>query len=104
MEEKTEMSIAQEEAVSERPPRRAGSQKRKRLVASEVSPENDAAARPPLRRGSSFTFVTPGPHWDFSLKRKRREKDDDAVSLCSFDFKVFRCVSPRERDRILLCI
>uniref|UniRef100_A0A8C3AIL0 Neuroepithelial cell transforming 1 n=1 Tax=Cyclopterus lumpus TaxID=8103 RepID=A0A8C3AIL0_CYCLU len=41
-----------------------------------------------LRRGSSFTFLTPGPQWDFSLKRKRREKDDcDAVSLCSFDFK-----------------
>ncbi|XP_066561220.1 neuroepithelial cell-transforming gene 1 protein isoform X1 [Amia ocellicauda] len=42
---------------------------------------------PPLRRGSSFTFLTPGPHWDFTLKRKRREKDDDVVSLCSFDFK-----------------
>ncbi|TDG96864.1 hypothetical protein EPR50_G00234210 [Perca flavescens] len=42
-----------------------------------------------LRRGSSFSFLTPGPQWDFSLKRKRREKDDsDAVSLCSFDFKV----------------
>ncbi|XP_039647960.1 neuroepithelial cell-transforming gene 1 protein isoform X3 [Perca fluviatilis] len=41
-----------------------------------------------LRRGSSFSFITPGPQWDFSLKRKRREKDDsDAVSLCSFDFK-----------------
>ncbi|XP_018552650.1 neuroepithelial cell-transforming gene 1 protein isoform X2 [Lates calcarifer] len=41
-----------------------------------------------LRRGSSFTFLTPGPQWDFSLKRKRREKDEsDAVSLCSFDFK-----------------
>ncbi|XP_078137686.1 neuroepithelial cell-transforming gene 1 protein isoform X2 [Sander vitreus] len=41
-----------------------------------------------LRRGSSFSFLTPGPQWDFSLKRKRREKDDsDAVSLCSFDFK-----------------
>ncbi|XDV24848.1 hypothetical protein PO909_028888 [Leuciscus waleckii] len=91
---------------------------------------------PSLRRGSSFTFLTPGPQWDFTLfrevvsfgkspvkrtqannrdpegsrwplqccrnvynpftpcthtpqKRKRREKDDaDAVSLCSFDFKV----------------
>uniref|UniRef100_A0A3B4WZU2 Neuroepithelial cell transforming 1 n=1 Tax=Seriola lalandi dorsalis TaxID=1841481 RepID=A0A3B4WZU2_SERLL len=32
--------------------------------------------------------LTPGPQWDFSLKRKRRDKDDgDAVSLCSFDFK-----------------
>ncbi|TFK07515.1 rho GTPase-activating protein 30 [Platysternon megacephalum] len=42
----------------------------------------------PLRRGSSFTFLTPGPQWDFTLKRKRREKDDDVVSLCSLDFKV----------------
>uniref|UniRef100_H0WMR8 Neuroepithelial cell transforming 1 n=1 Tax=Otolemur garnettii TaxID=30611 RepID=H0WMR8_OTOGA len=40
-----------------------------------------------LRRGSSFTFLTPGPHWDFSLKRKRREKDDDVVSLSSLDLK-----------------
>ncbi|KAM9672910.1 neuroepithelial cell-transforming gene 1 protein isoform 2-T2 [Trichechus inunguis] len=40
-----------------------------------------------LRRGSSFTFLTPGPHWDFTLKRKRREKDDDVVSLCSLDLK-----------------
>ncbi|XP_023686933.2 neuroepithelial cell-transforming gene 1 protein isoform X1 [Paramormyrops kingsleyae] len=46
-----------------------------------------ASKRPTLRRGSSFTFLTPGPQWDFSLKRKRREKEEDAVSLCSFDFK-----------------
>nr|XP_002721731.1 neuroepithelial cell-transforming gene 1 protein isoform X1 [Oryctolagus cuniculus] len=41
----------------------------------------------PLRRGSSFTFLTPGPHWDFTLKRKRRDKDDDVVSLSSLDLK-----------------
>ncbi|XP_050572895.1 neuroepithelial cell-transforming gene 1 protein-like, partial [Cygnus atratus] len=46
-----------------------------------------SCSRYPLRRGSSFTFLTPGPHWDFTLKRKRREKDDDVVSLCSLDFK-----------------
>ncbi|XP_059703573.1 neuroepithelial cell-transforming gene 1 protein isoform X1 [Haemorhous mexicanus] len=46
-----------------------------------------SCSRYPLRRGSSFTFLTPGPHWDFTLKRKRREKDDDAVSLSSLDFK-----------------
>ncbi|CAD7679010.1 unnamed protein product [Nyctereutes procyonoides] len=40
-----------------------------------------------LRRGSSFTFLTPGPHWDFTLKRKRRAKDDDVVSLNSLDLK-----------------
>uniref|UniRef100_UPI00398F7084 neuroepithelial cell-transforming gene 1 protein isoform X2 n=1 Tax=Pristiophorus japonicus TaxID=55135 RepID=UPI00398F7084 len=43
-------------------------------------------SRPPLRRGSSFTFLTPGP-WDFTLKRKRRAKDDDVISLCSLDIK-----------------
>lgn len=26
--------------------------------------------RYPLRRGSSFTFLTPGPHWDFTLVSK----------------------------------
>ncbi|XP_034877621.1 neuroepithelial cell-transforming gene 1 protein isoform X2 [Mirounga leonina] len=40
-----------------------------------------------LQRGSSFTFLTPGPHWDFTLKRKRRAKDDDVVSLNSLDLK-----------------
>lgn len=110
--------------------------------------------RPPLQRGSSFTFLTPGTPWDFSLvshndkiniiilcyhvylylssffqndsikthlisskyitashfsaynvavnawceshlfalfsfqKRKRKEKEDDTVSLSSFDLKV----------------
>ncbi|XP_012864861.1 PREDICTED: neuroepithelial cell-transforming gene 1 protein isoform X1 [Dipodomys ordii] len=43
--------------------------------------------RYPLRRGSSFTFLTPGPHWDLSLKRKRKEKDDDVISLSSLDLK-----------------
>ncbi|XP_056454494.1 neuroepithelial cell-transforming gene 1 protein-like [Gadus chalcogrammus] len=43
--------------------------------------------KPPLQRGSSFTFLTPGTPWDFSLKRKRKEKDDDTVSLSSFDLK-----------------
>ncbi|KAJ8261799.1 hypothetical protein GJAV_G00158540 [Gymnothorax javanicus] len=71
------------------PKRRVGSRKRKPSIGTENSPEpnNNSAKRPPLRRGSSFTFLTPGPQWDFTLKRKRREKDDDAVSLCSFDFK-----------------
>lgn len=45
------------------------------------------AGRYSLRRGSSFTFLTPGPHWDFTLKRKRKEKDDDVVSLSSLDLK-----------------
>ncbi|XP_038009526.1 neuroepithelial cell-transforming gene 1 protein-like [Motacilla alba alba] len=49
-----------------------------------------SCSRYPLRRGSSFTFLTPGSHWDFTLKRKRREKDDDAVSLSSLDFKVLK--------------
>ncbi|XP_033017327.1 neuroepithelial cell-transforming gene 1 protein isoform X1 [Lacerta agilis] len=46
-----------------------------------------SCGRYPLRRGSSFTFLTPGPHWDFTLKRKRRERDDDVVSICSLDLK-----------------
>lgn len=29
-----------------------------------------SAYRYPLRRGSSFTFLTPGPHWDFTLVSK----------------------------------
>ncbi|XP_075998385.1 neuroepithelial cell-transforming gene 1 protein-like [Genypterus blacodes] len=43
--------------------------------------------KPSLQRGSSFTFLTPGTPWDFSLKRKRKEKEDDTVSLSSFDLK-----------------
>ncbi|XP_048409689.1 neuroepithelial cell-transforming gene 1 protein isoform X2 [Stegostoma tigrinum] len=63
--------------------------RRKSSVASSSrsSPEPaDSSRRPPLRRGSSFTFLTPSP-WDFTLKRKRRAKDDDVVSLCSLDIK-----------------
>ncbi|XP_004567842.1 neuroepithelial cell-transforming gene 1 protein [Maylandia zebra] len=51
------------------------------------SKKHVAAKRPPLQRGSSFTFLTPGTPWDFSLKRKRKEKEDDTVSLSSFDLK-----------------
>ncbi|XP_077025637.1 neuroepithelial cell-transforming gene 1 protein isoform X1 [Tamandua tetradactyla] len=55
------------------------------LVDTQPAPDPDR--RYSLRRGSSFTFLTPGPHWDFTLKRKRREKDDDVVSLSSLDLK-----------------
>ncbi|XP_064141261.1 neuroepithelial cell-transforming gene 1 protein-like [Loxodonta africana] len=58
--------------------------------ANTPKPGADPDKRYSLRRGSSFTFLTPGPHWDFSLKRKRREKDDDVVSLCSLDLKDFQ--------------
>ncbi|XP_023276175.1 neuroepithelial cell-transforming gene 1 protein [Seriola lalandi dorsalis] len=75
----------------EKPKRQPSSRslKRKFSAEEESSPENNnRSLRRSLRRGSSFTFLTPGPQWDFSLKRKRRDKDDgDAVSLCSFDFK-----------------
>ncbi|KAJ8384371.1 hypothetical protein AAFF_G00206240 [Aldrovandia affinis] len=74
--------------VDDKPRKRVGSKKRKASIDCETSPEiNNNTKRPLLRRGSSFTFLTPGPQWDFSLKRKRREKDEDAVSLCNFDFK-----------------
>lgn len=60
------------------------------ISAAEVSPRTlrrNTSKKPPLQRGSSFTFLTPGTPWDFSLKRKRKEKDDDTVSLSSFDLK-----------------
>ncbi|KAG7498104.1 neuroepithelial cell-transforming protein 1 protein isoform X1 [Solea senegalensis] len=75
----------------ERLKRQPSSRKLKRTFSDdEDSPPGirSTALRRSLRRGSSFTFLTPGPQWDFSLKRKRRDKDDtDAVSLCGFDFK-----------------
>ncbi|XP_069551283.1 neuroepithelial cell-transforming gene 1 protein-like [Brachyistius frenatus] len=58
--------------------------------AAEPSPQTlrrNNSKKPPLQRGSSFTFLTPGTPWDFSLKRKRKEKEDDTVSLSSFDLK-----------------
>ncbi|GAA6223990.1 neuroepithelial cell-transforming gene 1 protein-like [Lates japonicus] len=60
------------------------------INAAEPSPQTlrrNNSKKPPLQRGSSFTFLTPGTPWDFSLKRKRKEKDDDTVSLSSFDLK-----------------
>ncbi|XP_040501398.1 neuroepithelial cell-transforming gene 1 protein isoform X1 [Ursus maritimus] len=54
---------------------------------SADTPRPEPDGRYSLRRGSSFTFLTPGPHWDFTLKRKRRAKDDDVVSLNSLDLK-----------------
>ncbi|XP_026929125.1 neuroepithelial cell-transforming gene 1 protein isoform X1 [Acinonyx jubatus] len=54
---------------------------------SADTPRPGPECRHSLRRGSSFTFLTPGPHWDFTLKRKRREKDDDVISLNSLDLK-----------------
>ncbi|XP_078728446.1 rho guanine nucleotide exchange factor 3 isoform X1 [Lampetra fluviatilis] len=44
--------------------------------------------KPPIRRGSSFTFLTPGPYADSTLRRKRNRKQDaDSVSLYSLDVK-----------------
>ncbi|XP_059192062.1 neuroepithelial cell-transforming gene 1 protein-like [Centropristis striata] len=60
------------------------------ISAAEPSPKTlrrNNSKKPPLQRGSSFTFLTPGTPWDFSLKRKRKEKEDDTVSLSSFDLK-----------------
>ncbi|XP_060135221.1 neuroepithelial cell-transforming gene 1 protein isoform X1 [Zootoca vivipara] len=58
-----------------------------RQASSSSSSTASSCGRYPLRRGSSFTFLTPGPHWDFTLKRKRKERDDDVVSICSLDLK-----------------
>ncbi|XP_063304362.1 neuroepithelial cell-transforming gene 1 protein isoform X1 [Pelobates fuscus] len=71
-------------------PKKRNGPRRKASVSSlagPTTPEGASSRRRSLRRGSSFTFLTPGPHWDFSLKRKRREKDEDSVSLYSFDLK-----------------
>ncbi|KAL6106493.1 net1 [Pungitius sinensis] len=60
------------------------------ISAAETSPQphrRNKPKKPPLQRGSSFTFLTPGTPWDFSLKRKRKEKEDDTLSLSSFDLK-----------------
>ncbi|XP_037538923.1 neuroepithelial cell-transforming gene 1 protein [Nematolebias whitei] len=60
------------------------------ISAAEPSPQSlrrNNSKKPPLQRGSSFTFLTPGTPWDFTLKRKRKEKEDDTVSLSSFDLK-----------------
>ncbi|XP_030006575.1 neuroepithelial cell-transforming gene 1 protein-like [Sphaeramia orbicularis] len=78
--------------IKEKLKRQPSSRNLKRKFSSdedECPLENSRGSlRRSLRRGSSFTFLTPAPQWDFTLKRKRREKDDsDAVSLCSFDFK-----------------
>ncbi|XP_070686572.1 neuroepithelial cell-transforming gene 1 protein-like [Pempheris klunzingeri] len=72
--------------------RRMSSRTSTSSVVSAAEPRKQTLRRnnskkPPLQRGSSFTFLTPGTPWDFSLKRKRKEKEDDTVSLSSFDLK-----------------
>ncbi|XP_017261118.1 neuroepithelial cell-transforming gene 1 protein [Kryptolebias marmoratus] len=60
------------------------------ISAAEPSPQSlrrNNSKKPPLQRGSSFTFLTPGTPWDFTLKRKRKDKEDDTISLSSFDLK-----------------
>nr|KAF6431937.1 hypothetical protein HJG63_014081 [Rousettus aegyptiacus] len=82
-----------EPAVQKQPQPRRRSRRASELCAggaagpSPDTPGPEADGRHSLRRGSSFTFLTPGPHWDFTLKRKRRAKDDDVVSLSSLDLK-----------------
>ncbi|KAM7414882.1 hypothetical protein PAMA_019614 [Pampus argenteus] len=71
---------------------RKNKKQRARTSISVVEPSPQTLRRnnskkPPLQRGSSFTFLTPETPWDFSLKRKRKEKDDDTVSLSCFDLK-----------------
>ncbi|KAM7127984.1 LOW QUALITY PROTEIN: neuroepithelial cell-transforming gene 1 protein [Ciconia maguari] len=84
------------EPVGQKPPRRRRGRVSAGARASRSPPVDStpgaaasaaSCSRYPLRRGSSFTFLTPGPHWDFTLKRKRREKDVDVVSLAAVDFK-----------------
>ncbi|XP_077120576.1 neuroepithelial cell-transforming gene 1 protein isoform X1 [Ranitomeya variabilis] len=56
-------------------------------LVGQSTPEKTCTRSHSLKRGSSFTFLTPSTPWDFTLKRKRKEKDDDTFSLCSFDLK-----------------
>ncbi|XP_036122926.1 neuroepithelial cell-transforming gene 1 protein isoform X4 [Molossus molossus] len=79
-------------AQKQRQPRRRSRRASELCAGSAAGPSPDTPRPEPdrrysLRRGSSFTFLTPGPHWDFTLKRKRRAKDDDVVSLSSLDLK-----------------
>ncbi|KAF3855043.1 hypothetical protein F7725_023098 [Dissostichus mawsoni] len=89
MEENEEVGVR---AVGNKKPklRRMSSRTSTTSVISAASPHTlrrNNSKKPPLQRGSSFTFLTPGTPWDFSLKRKRKEKEDDTVSLSSFDLK-----------------
>ncbi|CAB1322705.1 unnamed protein product [Coregonus sp. 'balchen'] len=70
------------------------------VVSSETSPATvNNSKKPPLCRGSSFTFLTPVTPWDFNLKRKRKEpKDDDTVSLSSFDLKKRKRTEKKEDE------
>ncbi|KAI5093992.1 neuroepithelial cell-transformingprotein 1 protein isoform X1 [Silurus meridionalis] len=90
--ETPETQVSVPEVTNERPKRKASCKRKSSFAAPDSSPpgsssSNNNSRRPSLRRGSSFVFPTPGPQWDFTLKRKRRDKEEDAVSLCSFDFK-----------------
>ncbi|KAL0962818.1 hypothetical protein UPYG_G00345880 [Umbra pygmaea] len=68
--------------------KRTTARKKRKFSITDVRSPDDNNTRPGLRRRASVTFLMPGSQWDFSLKRKRREKDDsDTLSLCSFDFK-----------------
>ncbi|CAJ1055649.1 neuroepithelial cell-transforming gene 1 protein isoform X1 [Xyrichtys novacula] len=93
MGETAEVQTPVSEKIPEKPKKKPNSGDLKRKISADGEKSsslwnNSRSLRRSIRRGSSFTFLTPGPQWDFSLKRKRREKDDsDAVSLCSFDFK-----------------
>ncbi|XP_030072232.1 neuroepithelial cell-transforming gene 1 protein-like isoform X2 [Microcaecilia unicolor] len=74
---------------STKPKKRVAQRKRSASICSPQSPEGQAAIKHTLHRGNSFTFLTPGPYWDLTLKRKQREKDDDdALSVCSLEIKM----------------
>ncbi|XP_034089408.1 neuroepithelial cell-transforming gene 1 protein-like [Gymnodraco acuticeps] len=50
--------------------------RRKFSVDEEESPfeKNSSSLRRSLRRGSSFSFLTPRPQWDFSLQHVEAEE------------------------------
>ncbi|XP_043963572.1 neuroepithelial cell-transforming gene 1 protein isoform X1 [Gambusia affinis] len=74
-----------------------------KFSADEAVSDNKTLRRS-LRSGGSFTFPTTGAQWDFTLKRKRRQKDDaDTISICSSDFKKWKDSQKDDGDSISIC-
>ncbi|KAM4523906.1 uncharacterized protein V3H82_002007 [Fundulus diaphanus] len=90
-------------STSEKRRKQAADIKGKRSADSREQSGNNTLRRS-LQRGSSFTLLTTGPHWDFTLKRKHRQKDDgDTISICGSDFKKSKYRQKDDSDTISIC-
>lgn len=47
--------------------------------------------RPPLQRGSSFTFLTPGTPWDFSLVSHKDKTNSFLLNFHAYSFEIVIC-------------